>query len=76
LVIDAVSLDASPSSDQWAFARQGIPAVWLSGAGRSEVVDYDGMTRLVMRLRFALATLLGETPTNDGMLTPDMGLVR
>jgi hypothetical protein len=76
LVIDVVSLDSSPSSDHWPFARQDIPAVWLSGAGRSEVVDYDGMTRLVMRLRFALATLLGETPTNDGMLTPDMGLVR
>jgi Zn-dependent M28 family amino/carboxypeptidase len=76
LVIDSEALDAAPSSDHWAFARQGIPAVWLSGAGRSEVVDYDAMTRLVMRLRFALATLLGETPTNDGMLTPDLSGVR
>ncbi len=76
LVIDSFSLDGAPTSDHWAFAKQGIPAVWISGGGASEQVDFDAMTRLVMRLRFALAEVLGEQPTNDGMLTPDMGLVR
>ncbi len=71
-----VAVEPSPGSDHWAFAQRQIPAVWVGAAGASHRVDYDGMTRLVMRLRFALADFVGESLTNDGMLTPGSDLVR
>lgn len=74
--VQLIPLDPPPDSDPGAFAGLGIPAVWVTGTGENRGVDYDAMTRLVMRVRFGLGEILGEKPTNDGMLTPDMGLVR
>jgi hypothetical protein len=74
LAVQLIPLEPSPTSDSGAFAGLGIPAVWVTGIGEKQGVDFDAMTRLVMRVRFGLAEILGETPTNDGMLTPDMGL--
>lgn len=76
LTVQIIPMDTSTGSDHWAFAQIGVPAVWVTGAGDDRPIDYDAMSRLVMRVRFGLAELLGETPINDGMLTPDMGLVR
>lgn len=73
--VATLPLDATPSSDHWAFARQGIPAVWVGAAGPSHLVDYDAMTRLVMKMRFFLGEVVGEQLTNDGMLTPGLGPV-
>lgn len=74
LAVQLIPLEPSSTSDSGAFAGLGIPAVWVTGVGEKQRVDYDAMTRLVMRVRFGLAEILGEKPTNDGMLTPDLGL--
>lgn len=76
LAVRVVPLDTSQRSDHDAFARVGIPAVWITGVGSRQPIDYDAMTRLVMRVRFGLSEILGEMPTNDGMLTPGLGLRR
>lgn len=74
LAVQLIAVDAAAPTDHWAFAKVGIPAVWVTGLGAERAIDYDAMARLVMRVRFGLGEILGEVPTNDGMLTPDLGL--
>lgn len=74
LSVQLIPVDTAAKTDHWAFAQKGIPAVWVTGLGAEQAIDYDAMTRLVMRVRFGLGEVLGEKPTNDGMLTPDLGL--
>lgn len=76
LTVQVIPVDASAGSDHWAFAQIGVPAVWVTGAEANQPIDYDAMSRVVMRVRFGLAEVLGEIPINDGMLTPDQGLLR
>ncbi len=74
LAVQLIAVDTAAQADHWAFAKVGIPAVWVTGLGAERAIDYDAMARLVMRVRFGLGDILGEIPTNDGMLTPDLGL--
>jgi hypothetical protein len=58
-------------SDELAFYDLGIPVVAIRGPdGEDAPVAYDSLARVVMRIRRGIGRVLGEQPTNDGMLTP------
>jgi hypothetical protein len=56
-------------SDARALFESGIAVVAVSGP-RGEVVQYESLARVVMRIRRGISRILVEGPTNDGMLTP------
>lgn len=63
---------AGPDSDALAFYNEGIPVLSVHGesGGSEEALNFEEMAQVVMRLRFGIGELLGEMPTNDGMVTP------
>lgn len=70
--LDAVSAPEAADSDTIPFAELKIPTLSLCGGGAAVETqpEYSEMAQFVMRLRFGIGQLLGETPTNDGMVTP------
>lgn len=63
---------SGPDSDALAFHAEGISVLSIQGetGGPEDELNFDEMAQVVMRLRFGIGALLGETPTNDGMVTP------
>ncbi len=69
---DAVTTPEGTDSDMIPFSELKIPTLALFGEVDSTEtpLQYPEMAQFVMRLRFGIGELLGETPTNDGMVTP------
>lgn len=57
-------------SDVAPFVHAGVPVLALSGADVEKAPHFEDLARVVWRLHYGLAGVLGEKLTNDAMLTP------